>query len=466
MSSRRLPGALTALATCAVACSTPLPGPPEWNRAVQAPSDSDAEIQRAQCAFKVGALAKETQGQSHPNGSEIPIDHIVVLMMENRSFDHYFQHLPDDGQPDVEVAPAGFTNPDLDGNPVAPFRDTQLCFADTDHGWNAVHRQIDGGKMDGFVVTNEGMHELPMNASLDMLSGRRAMGNYLPSDLPFMYWAAREYAIADHYHASVPGPTLPNRMYLYAASSFGKAVTALPDPATVENILFDHLVRREVDWTVYRHETAGFAVFIDRYVTYLDGHHIRKIPDFYADAKAGTLPAVSFVDPDLSKVGANDEHPPAVMQLGQRFLSEVVTALTQSPAWPRTALFIVYDEHGGLYDHVVPPKACPPDAREPELAPGAEPGRFDQLGVRVPMLVVSPFARKHFVGHRVYDHTSIVRFIEARFVLPALSARDANAEAPWELFDFHSPPDLTPPVVPMPSLDDARVASCAQIFTK
>jgi phospholipase C len=109
MVSRRLPGALTAFAACTVACSTPLPGPPEWNRSVQAPSDSNAETQRAQCAFTVGALPKETQGQSHPNGSEIPIDHIVILMMENRSFDHYFQHLPDDGQPDVEVAPAGFT---------------------------------------------------------------------------------------------------------------------------------------------------------------------------------------------------------------------------------------------------------------------------------------------------------------------------------------------------------------------
>ena len=461
---RSLRRALTAIAVGAAACSTPLPGPPEWNRAVEPPADTEAATQRAQCAFKAGALPSETQGKSHPIGSAIPIDHIVVLMMENRSFDHYFQHLPDDGQPDVEVAPAGFTNPDMDGSPVAPFRDTQLCFVDTDHGWNAVHRQIDGGKMDGFVVTNEGMHDLPMNASLEMLSGRRGMGNYLPADLPFMYWAAREYAIADHYHASIPGPTMPNRMYLYGGSSFGKAVTALPDPATVENILFDHLVRREVDWTVYVTETAGFAMFIDRYVTYLDGHHIRKQPDFFADAKAGTLPPVSFVDPDLAKVGANDEHPPAVMQRGQQWLASVVTALTQSPAWPRTAVFITYDEHGGLYDHVVPPKACPPDAMEPQLAPTDEQGRFDQLGVRVPMIVLSPFARKHFVGHHVYDHTSITRFIEARFVLPALSARDANAEAPWELFDFTAPPDLTPPVVPMPVVDDARVAACQQIF--
>src|SRR5262245_20371868 len=197
------------------------PGPEEWNREVTPPSDGEAEEQRAACGYQAGALPAETQGASHPNGSDIPIDHILVVMMENRSFDHYFQKLPDYGQPDVDVAPPGFTNPDTQGMPVAPFHEERYCFVDTAHGWNAVHQQLGGGKMDGFIATNEMNHELPVNGTLDMLSGTRAMGYYDETDLPFYYWLANDFAIADRYFCSVVGPTWPNRMFLYAASSFG-----------------------------------------------------------------------------------------------------------------------------------------------------------------------------------------------------------------------------------------------------
>ena len=124
-------------------------------------------------------------------------------------------------------------------------------------------------------------------------------------------------------------------------------------------------------------------------------------------------------------------------------------------------MFITYDEHGGLYDHVVPPKACPPGDR-PTDATTAE--IFASYGVRVPFFVVSPFAKKGYVSHRTYDHTSIVRFVESRFVLPALTARDANAEAPWDVFDFEHPPTPNAPNVPDQPIDEAIVSACKAVF--
>src|SRR5262249_52911695 len=156
------------------------------------------------------------------------------------------------------------------------------------------------------------------------------------------------------------------------------------------------------------------------------------------DAAAGTLPQVSYVDPAFI-LGEDDEHPPTNIQLGQAFIAKVLNAVMTSPAWKRTAVIVTYDEHGGYYDHVPPPPACPPDAIPPSLQPNDTQARFDRYGVRVPLVVVSPYARKHFVSHRVYDHTSILRFIETRFDLPALTARDANADPLLDLFDFKKP---------------------------
>jgi phospholipase C len=439
-----------------------MPGPAEWNRDVTPPSDDEASQKRASCGYRAGDLPAETQGASRPNGRDIPIDHILVLMQENRSFDHYFQKLPEAGMTDVEVAPASFTNPDLDGNPVAPTRDEQYCFVDTNHDWDGVHQQINGGKMDGFFVTNEGWHEKPAHGTLDMLSGARALTYYEEADLPFYYALAKEFALADHYFCSVPGPTWPNRMYLYAASSFGEAQNNLPN---FDKTLVDYLEKREIDWKIYADGTPGFAMFVTEFIDYKEDH-LRPTSEYFADAAAGTLPQFAFIDPKLGAeaYGQNDEHPPAVAMVGENFTATVIDALTKSPAWSRSALFLTYDEHGGLYDHVPPPKACPPDDHAPELPKGSEPAAFDQLGVRVPMMVISPYAKKRYVSHDVYDHTSIVRFVEARFVMPALTNRDANAEAPWDMFDFDNPPHATAPSLPVPAVDQAKVDACAAIY--
>ncbi|MFT3770357.1 MAG: alkaline phosphatase family protein [Minicystis sp.] len=495
----------------------PAPGPSAWNRDVTPPPDDEAAAKRLACAYKAGSLPAETQGASHPSGAGIPIDHIIVVMQENRSFDHYFMKLPEKGQTDVEVAPAAFTNPDAQNKPIAPYHDTAYCLVDTNHSWAGLHLEYGGGKMDGFVLANDNAGTPPPHPLTDSMSGVRAMSYYDDTDIPFYYFLANEFAIADHYHCSLLGPTWPNRMYLYAASSRGATENKLVSfsdrkgacatdaecggaagscvnggckgtcqadtdcgvdaPAgtcdvagggvcgKIGRTLFDYLEQRKVDWKVYATLTPGFALTLDAWLQYREEHQ-KTIDDYYADAAAGTLPAVAFVDPHIGAEAYNqdDEHPPASPQPGQQFVAKVIDALTKSPNWSRSALFVTYDEHGGLWDHVPPPEACPPGDIAPAIDPGDPPGDFDRYGVRVPMIVVSPFAKKHFVGHHVYDHTSIVRFIEDRFTIGAITNRDANAEAPWEMFDFASPPHATPPAITIPTIDQAKMDACKAVW--
>jgi phospholipase C len=284
-----------------------------------------------------------------------------------------------------------------------------------------------------------------------------------------MYWAADQFAIGDHYHCSVLTSTWTNRMYLYAANSFGRASNKPPDTGTALT-LFDMLQMRRVTWKFYVTTAAPFAMFIAQFLRYQDWH-FAPIEQYYEDAKNGTLPEVVFLDAgDGDGTGfdgkQDDEHPTANMQVGQAFLARTTKALMDSPLWPSSAMFITYDEHGGLWDHVPPPPACPPDDTPPEgMTPPVEAG-FDRYGVRVPFVVISPWAKKGIVAHHLYDHTSIARFIEARFTLPAMSGRDANAEAPWEVFDFASPPRTDKPVVPEVTIDTAASAKCESIFDK
>jgi len=442
------------------------PAPADWDRTVTRPSDDEAAKKRTACGFAKGALAGETHGVSAPVGKAIPIDTIVIAMQENRSFDHYFYKLKERGHPDAEVAPPDFTNPDLDGTPVKPFRDKQLCFLDTAHSWNAAHTEWNDGKMDGFIEANEETGAPPKGGTADLLRGTRAMGYYEPDDLPFMYWAADQFAIGDHYHCSVLTSTWTNRMYLYAASSFGRISNKPPNVGTALTI-FDMLQMRRVKWKVYAGNTPPEAMFVSAFIKYRD-HHYTTMDQFYVDAANGTLPEVAFVDGSNGEGkpfvdSETDEHPPSVMQVGQALLAKVTKSLMASPQWERSAFFINYDEHGGLFDHVPPPEACPPDDIPPERSASDAPGDYKRLGIRVPFVVISPWTKKGFIGHHVYDHTSVTRFVEARFGLPAMSARDANAEAPYDLFDFSKVRSDKPPV-PEVKVDPEVLARCNATF--
>lgn len=447
-------------------------------------ADNTAEADRAACKFARGAMPAQTIGASTPIGADIPIDNIVVVMMENHSFDSYLGHLNQYGsRTDVESAPSTATNPDTVGGPKPWAHGEHLCNLDVDHGWDGTHVEINGGMMDGFAQQNEvAMPTGPDGGALDpsLGSGARAMWWYDQTDLPFYYQLADTFAIADHYFCSVPGPTWPNRRFLYAATSFGGTVTAFPavleddkkqypypgNPATV----LDELEAKKTSWMYYSDSILpSLALLYSDYSTRWMRNAVGTIADFQTAAKNGTLPSVTFVDPALSIMGSgteNDEHPPGDIQEGQQFVSQIVTAVMSGPQWAHTAIFITHDEHGGFYDHVAPPKACAPDSIAPILSAGdTTKGGFDMYGVRVVLMAVSPYSKKKYVGHHVYDHTSITRFIEARFNLPALTARDANAEPLTDLFDFKSPPAfLTPPALTAPTVDATALSYCTATF--
>jgi phospholipase C len=456
-------------------------------------SDTASQADRSACKFARGALPSETLGPSTPLGKDILIDNIVVVMMENHSFDSYFGHLNAYGnRTDIESAPANATNPDtaVDGG-VAPFvHAPHLCSLDTDHGWDGTHIEIDNGKMDGFAQRNEGTTlptvpagGLPLDPAF--ASGARSLWWYDQRDLPYYYKLANTFAVADHYFCSVPGPTWPNRRYLYAGTSFGGTVTNLPTvleneskypyPGTPANpynpaTVLDELEKSKVPWMYYSDGQLPTLYLLYSNLNRWGRTVTGTFAAFQAAASAGTLPSVSFVDPPLN-IGAGsgseaDEHPPGDIEVGQQFVSQVVKAAMSGPQWAHTAVFITHDEHGGFYDHVAPPPACVPDAIKPILTGGdTMQGAFDMLGVRVVLMAVSPYSKKGYVGHHVYDHTSIMRFIEARFDLAALTARDANAEPLTDLFDFTSPPAFaTPPTIPDPTVDPTELTYCTQTF--
>lgn len=408
-----------------------------------------AAAEEASCPFGPGALPADTSPALH--GSQIPVDHVVVLMQENRSFDHYFAKLHPRNR-EVERVPAGAANPDpLGGPPIRPFRSPSLCeVADVDHSWNGTHRAWNGGAMDGFTAEN---------AHPDDLSGSRAMHYLTKKDLPFYYKLYSTFATSDRHFCSVLGPTFPNRHYLLAGTSFGHIRNDLPGDATqfAQRTLFEQLDEAGVGWKLY-HSQIPFA-FVYAYVRGKPGN-VATVADFMADAAAGTLPAVSFIDPIFLGGEQNDEHPPTNPQLGQAFVAAVVDAMFSSPQWPRSALFVTYDEHGGYWDHVPPPPACIPDDVPPLLRPGDVDARFDRYGIRVPLVVVSPFARRRHVSHVVSDQTSVLRFIQTRFDLPALTRRDANADPLLGMFDFANPAFLEPPRLPAAKIDTKRAIGC------
>jgi phospholipase C len=416
--------------------------------------------QRWACDFDTGALAADTLNPSDPIGDQIPIDHFIVIMQENRSFDHYFEMLPDRGQPNVDVAPQSFTNPAAAASPteesadpaVSIYHETEYCIPDIEHGWDGVHQQYANGAMNGFVVASNGATSV--------------MGYFDDSDLPYYYALANTFAIGDRYFSDVMGPTFPNRMYAVAGSSFGLVDNGTP-PSEAEaeaQTIFHRLQAAGLDFRVYADKpTFEEKLFPD--LRSEPGDHFGSIARFATDAASGALPELSWVESRMmASTDGTNEHPPADVQLGQRFVSHILSEVMQSSAWASSAVFLIYDEHGGFFDHVPPPHACPPDAVQPMLTVDTAPGGFDRLGFRVPFIVVAPFAKPHYVSHHVFSHGSLLRLIEARYNLPAVSARTANAEPPFDLFDFSQAPFAVPPTLPTADVDKTELSRCQTAF--
>jgi phospholipase C len=385
---------------------------------------------RASCSFGTGDPVTKTLPITEAQRSAIPITHVVVVMKENRSFDHLLGNLSASGQPDAEAIPASFTNLDKDGNPVAPFHLETTCVnMDPGHQWNEMHRQVNGGAMDGFVTNG---------ADTTGSDGHFVMGNYTADDVPFYYWLANTYAINDRHFASARSGTWPDRNFLLLGTADGVKCTycGLPNPAT--RSIFDALDAAGVSWGAYTDSDP-----FDGTLGWTEPHRgLYSFSDFQTALRDGTLPSVSFVD---SVAFVQDEHPTADVQAGEAWTRLVYQAATSSPLWPGMAVIWTYDEGGGFADHVPPPNtAC-------IARPGnANDTPFFELGVRVPLAVVSPYAKAHYVSHVTQDHTAITRFIEAVFGLPALTARDANSDALLDMFAFDCAPGLLhPPAAPL-----------------
>jgi len=405
------------------------PGPIQAGQRIVNQSTTDPlATRRAACAFAGGARPTATLPLSETSRAAIPIKHIVVIMKENRSFDHLLGGLNAAGQPAVAPIPASFTNPDASGTAVAPFALATTCPPwNPGHQWNAMHAQVHGGAMDGFVTSA---------ATTTGTDGHFVMGHYQPSDLPFYSWLANTYAMNDRHFASVRSGTWPNRDFLLLGTADGVKCSYCGYPQPTTRTIFDALDAAGVSWGAYTDDQP-----FDGTLGWSAPHvGLHSFEDFLAALADGSLPSVAFVD-GISNL--EDEHPPADVQVGEAWTRTIYQAAARSPLWPQLALIWTYDEAGGFADDVPPPnQACIARPDDPADAP------FSELGVRVPFAVISPYARPHFVSHVVQEHTAVTRFIEVVFDLPALTARDANSDALLDMFDFGAPALLAPPEAP------------------
>jgi phospholipase C len=365
------------------------------------------------------------------------IEHIVVLMLENHSFDNLLGML---GRGDgftlgADGLPTA-TNPYPDGRLQRAFHMPTTCqlASKPSQEWRASHVQYDGGRNHGFVISD---------------SGPVAMGYWTGADLPFTYDLAARFPIGDRWFSSVLAQTDPQRRYLIAATSSGMTDdigtgpgNIVPDAtllAPANGTIFDRLTAHGISWTDYA-AAYPFGTTANLYPLQGGGpaavNH-KPIEDFFSDAAAGTLPSFSVLDPDYS---TQSQENPQNLVVGESFLARVVHTLGSSPLWRKTLFVLTYDEHGGYYDHVPPPAALAPDAIPPTVQPGESTyDGFARYGFRVPAVVVGPYAKRNHVSHVLYDHSSIPATLERKWNLPAMTYRDANAN---DLTDFLDIPAL------------------------
>ena len=423
------------------------------------------------------------------------IEHVVIFIQENRSFDHYFGSYR--GVRGFSEQSAAFRQPDTANTtdpPIGtllPFRlDTTTtnaaCTHDITHDWVPQHQSWNNGAMNGFVTSR-----LSINANDASLT----MGYYTRADLPFLYALADAFTLCDNYFCSVMGPTDPNRLYTMAASidPDGKNGGPLLESLRLNRPSFfghltyttmpEQLQSRGITWKVYSAPDSKLnPILSDNVLSYFRNFQdpssqlyqnafLPSFPaDFLADALGGSLPQVSWI---LAPLVASD-HPPAPTEFGETILSAIVAALRANPSqWAKTALFVTYDENGGFFDHV-PPMTPPPGTpgefvtapAVPDAAVIGNPPVLGPIGLgfRVPTLIVSPYSRGGFVSSDLFDHTSVLRFLETRFgaEVPNLSAwRRTVVGDLTSAFNFAAP-DQSVPTLPSPLPGIASIISQCQ----
>ena len=399
------------------------------------------------------------------------ISNVVVLMLENGSFDHKLGFLRSadyqinglDGSESVPVDPADARSPEIRVSDDASYRgDFDLdaddpadkTFIDPNHEFTSVQEQLFRGSLDG-KPTNKGF-------IFDYQQQKTAKGGkpntpqhaqnivkcFAPQKLPVLTTLAKEFAVCDRWFSSVPGPTWPNRLFVHAATSAGHLDNSLHKEDYNIDTIYDRFETANLSWHIYFHDLPQSLALVhlqkDLVSKYRLFHH------FLADARKGTLPAYSFIEPrysDFLSLKANDQHPPHDVALGEHLIADVYEAIRNSPQWEQTLLVILADEHGGIYDHVPPPETVNPDSQESQDPPFD----FKRLGLRVPAILVSPYIEKGTIDNtQDYDHTSLLATVEKRFNLRPLTRRDAGANTFEGVLSLSAPRADAPLTVPRP----------------
>ena len=371
------------------------------------------------------------------------INHIIFFLQENRSFDTYFglmgQYRANKGFTDpFDGLPLTVSIPGKNGDQITPFPLKTVCMENLTANWDAVHKDVNNGKMDQFLVN-------ALTSTFDP-DGTRPIGYYDWNDLPYYYELGFQFATSDRFFSAALAPTVPNRMYMFSATSQGNVLDSLNPPPggyTMPTI-FDLLSKAGISWRMYYQDTNH--INLKSYAVWsTDSSKVVPLSNWYNDVgNDSTLPQVIFIE----RGGNFDEHPGGNVQVGANVAAGIINALLGSPSWQDSIFIEAFDEGGGTYDHVVPQSMPAPDIIPPNLTTGDQPGTFASTGFRIPLLVVSPWVRPHFVSHNVRELTSILKLIETRFNLSSMTLRDANADNMTEFFDFSSPHLLTPPTLP------------------
>ncbi len=383
------------------------------------------------------------------SGDPNQIKHIIIFVQENRSLDNYFGMLDSylanrgfsgtfDGLPKDSAGLFTVAIPDHAGNLIKPYHLQTPCHENVPPSWNQSHADVDGGLMDKFLIKAQ-------STTIDP-NGRRAIGYYDWTDLPFYYEAAAQFGTSDRYFSSLLGPTVPNRMYLFTGTSFGHIHSDLwPAGGWTQPTIFQRLREAGISFRYYFQDDSVFLAQFNDWP--IDRSFVYPITSYFTDVQTpANLPQVIFIEHG-ERINT-DEHPNNNVQNGAAVVASTVNALMQSPSWKESVYVLTYDEGGGMYDHVAPAAMTVPDNIAPIKISGDAPGGFDQSGFRVPIIVMSPFSRAHFISHTVRDHTALLKFIEERFGIAPLAARDAASPSMWEFLNLSSATFLTPPALP------------------
>lgn len=451
-----------------------------------------------------GVVDTTTTTTTQSTGDITAVQHVIFMLQENRSFDHYFGTLNTyrqaNGYPGtVDDLGTGYSNPGPNNTTVTSYHAGSVCTENTSSDWLESHKEMNvvtadyiTEAMNGFVSVAAGAAQY--QGFLDV-AGRRAMSYFNDADLPYYYFMASNYAMSDRWFSALPSETPPNRAYIFAATSQGCVhMTATSHcngiDSTKSQTIFQLLSQNNISWKIYITDVPPWVTDL-RQATYLQNfqpygssqdalNHLARtdcsnivgntlpmgcgngVNDFVTDMKNNTLPSVAFVE--TGQFSGRDEHPSGYdpdtgithtesVQAGASFIAKLLNEFMSSPSYASSVYFLAFDEGGGFFDHVPPFAEVSPDGIKPRdlyaddmaVIPNAD---FTVSGFRVPNLIVSPFAKKNYVSHTNLDHTAILHFIEKRWNLPSLNARDAAQPDMTEFFDFANVPWKTPPTPP------------------